>query len=94
MKYLKVHWRQRVFLLSLVSVSISLLMISLELTDWAQQINELGFSHGDNENNGKSIPSAMRYILPFVKELVLIGVPMGLALLWLKILRKLKHKFK
>lgn len=66
-------------------------MVSLELTDWAKQINQLGFSHGVGEDDKKSIPVAMMYILPFIKEFILIGVPMLLTLLWIKVFRKLKR---
>lgn len=85
MKYLKEHWQSRTFILLLISIVLAVLMISLELTDWAQHINQVGYSHGGEEGGKRNIPQIMRYILPFVKELILIGVPLALTLLWLNL---------
>ncbi|MDO6840497.1 hypothetical protein Q4602_13505 [Paraglaciecola chathamensis] len=91
MKYLQYHWKSRTFVVLAISIVVSILLISLELTDWAAQINQQGYSHG---SEGKGIPSALRYILPFVKELVLIGVPLLLSLLLMKVLRWLRRAKK
>jgi len=84
MKHLQINWKSRVTLLLVVSIIISLLMISLELTSWAEQLNQQGsLPHGDGHAGGKGkgdMPSILRYILPFVKEIVLIGVPLFITL--------------
>ncbi len=91
MKYLKTHWKSRLVIVLMVSVAISVLMIVIEQTDWAAKINQEGFSHGENgEPKG---PSFLNYILPFVKELVLIGIPMGISLLILKVSNRKKRLF-
>lgn len=94
MKYLQYHWRSRTFVVLLISVVISVLLIFLELTDWAAQINQQGYSHGGEGGEGNKMPSFLRYILPFVKELVLIGVPMLLTLLVLKLSNITKRKMQ
>lgn len=91
MKYLQHHWRFRVFILVLISCVISILMVGLELTDWAEQVNQQGFSHGEAEGGERKIPVILMYILPFIKEIILIGVPLLLTLLWIKIFGKFKH---
>jgi len=88
MKHLKINWKSRATLLLVVSIIISLLMISLELTSWAEQLNQQGnLPHGDSHGGGHGgdkgkgdMPSILRYILPFVKEIVLIGVPLFITL--------------
>jgi len=91
MKYLQYHWKSRTFVVLAISIVVSTLLISLELTDWAAQINQQGYSHG---SEGEGIPSVLRYILPFAKELVLIGVPLLLSLLLMKVLRWLRRAKK
>jgi len=86
MKHLKINWKSRATLLLVVSIIISLLMILLELTSWAEQLNQQGnLPHGDAHGHGGGkgkgeMPSILRYILPFVKEIVLIGVPLFITL--------------
>ncbi|MGY8896847.1 MAG: hypothetical protein ACKVI8_02360 [Paraglaciecola sp.] len=94
MKYLQYHWKSRTFVVLAISIVVSILLISLELTDWAAQINQQGYSHGSEGGDGKGIPSALRYILPFVKELVLIGVPLLLSLLLMKVSRWIRRAKK
>lgn len=88
MKYLQFRWKPRVTIILLVSIAVSLLLITLDQTQWAQQINLQGYSHGESDGEGRDIPTAMRYILPFVKEFILIGVPLLLTLLLLKVIAK------
>ena len=94
MKYLQYHWKSRTCVVLLISVVISMLLISLELTDWAAQINQQGYSHGGEGGEGNKIPSFLRYVLPFVKELVLIGGPLLLTLLVLKLSSITKRKMQ
>ncbi|MCF2949458.1 hypothetical protein L0668_15165 [Paraglaciecola aquimarina] len=102
MKYLQYRWKSRLLMVLLVSILISLLFITLEQTSWAEQINLQGYTHGENEgstqgNNsgGKpNFPSYLMYILPFVKELILIGVPLLLTLLVTKLFAKFSQKNK
>ncbi|MCJ2376313.1 hypothetical protein LNL84_05635 [Vibrio sp. ZSDZ34] len=89
MKYLKYHWKPRLSVVMTLSIIISALMVMLEMTDFANQINQQGFSHGDGD--GPSGPAALMFILPFVKEIILIGVPMLLALLVMKTLGRKKR---
>ncbi|MBU2871410.1 hypothetical protein [Colwellia sp. E2M01] len=88
MKYLKKDWKFRSSILLIVSVLVSALLILLEMTDWAAQINLNGYSHGSDNEGKKDIPSFLMYVLPFVKELVLIGVPMFISLMLIKLLGK------
>ncbi|MGJ8694072.1 MAG: hypothetical protein ACSHW0_16510 [Thalassotalea sp.] len=89
MKYFQYHWQSRLLIALLVSCTISALLLTLALTSWAVQINQLGYSHGENDGE-RAIPAVLMYILPFVKELILIGMPLLLTLLWLKYLIKSK----
>ncbi|WP_413699555.1 hypothetical protein ACLKMH_19245 [Psychromonas sp. KJ10-10] len=90
MKYLAHQWKFRFTLILLISIMLSVLLVQLDLTLWAEQINQQGFSHGVEE--GKKMPSALKYILPFVKEIVLICVPMFITLLLMKFWASLKRK--
>ncbi len=94
MKHLKQQWKTRTSIVFVVSVLVSLLLVSLELTDWAAQINQQGYSHGAAEGEKPKIASILMYILPFVKELILIGVPMLLALGIAKLLGLIKRVVK
>lgn len=94
MKYLQHRWQSRLLMVMLVSLLVSALLVTLELTGWAEQINQQGYSHGDGDGGERSIPAALMYILPFVKEFILIGVPMLLTLLWIKVFRKVKTAIK
>lgn len=88
MKYLAYRWRARGIVVVSISILLSVLLILLDRTDWAAHINQQGYLHG---GEGNKIPIFLRYILPFVKELVLIGVPLLLTLLFLKIFGMLKR---
>lgn len=89
MKYLQYQWKPRSVIVLVVSIVMGVSMVLLELTDWANQINEQGFSHGDGE--GPDIPSVLKYVLPFIKEIILIGVPMSISLLIMKIFGRKKR---
>lgn len=88
MKHLKPHWQLRSFLILLISAIASILLISLEFTDWAAQINIEGYSHGEAEGERPNIPTVLMYILPFIKVFVLVTVPMFLTLLIIKLWSK------
>jgi len=90
MKYLKTQWKFRLFVVLLLSTLLSIALVSLELTSWATQINQQGYSHSDG--NRKVAPILM-YILPFVKELVLVGIPLIITLLYLKLFDLIKQVF-
>ena len=94
MKHLKQQWKTRTSIVLVVSVLVSLLLVSLELTDWAAQINQQGYSHGAAEGEKPKIAAILMYILPFVKELILIGVPMLLTLGIAKLLGLIKRVVK
>ncbi|KPV90529.1 hypothetical protein AN395_03123 [Pseudoalteromonas sp. P1-30] len=94
MKHLKQQWKTRTSIVLVVSVLVSLLLVSLELTDWAAQINQQGYSHGTAECEKPKIAPILMYILPFVKELILIGVPMLLTLGIAKLLGLIKRMVK
>jgi hypothetical protein len=83
MKYLLNRWKPRSAIILAASLGISIFMIALEMTDWATQINQQGYSHGDGEPSNPA--SVLQYILPFVKEMVLIGVPMSLSLFLMRL---------
>ena len=90
MKYLRYQWKSRFTLILLTSIILGLLLVQLDLIPWAEQINQQGFSHDGEE--GKKIPSALMYILPFVKEIVLICVPMFVTLFFMKFYATIKGK--
>jgi hypothetical protein len=88
MKFLKKNWKSRSTIVVFISLLVGLLMIALEQTQFASDINATGYHHGgDGEGEGRpNIPSAVLFILPFVKALVLIGVPLLIARLIANIL--------
>lgn len=90
MKHLKKHWQKRTFIVLLITVLVGWAMIALELTSWAAAINQAGYSHG--EEGERKIPAILMLVLPFVKELVLIGVPLLLTLGWIKWARMLSGR--
>jgi len=94
MKHLKQQWKTRTSIVLIVSVLVSLILVTLERTDWAIQINLQGYSHGAPEGEKPNIAPILMYILPFVKELVLIGVPMLLTLGIIKLFGLMKKRFK
>ena len=57
MKYLQKHWRSRTAIVLFLSTIVGLLLISLELTAWAAQINHQGYSHGA----GEEVPRMLEY---------------------------------
>ncbi|MBT3135038.1 hypothetical protein KL866_07965 [Alteromonas sp. ALT199] len=90
MKFIKKDWKSRTAIVVGISVCIGLLMITLEQTQFAQDINAAGYQHG---GEGKpDIPAAILFILPFIKALVLIGVPLLIARLLASILRLVSRK--
>ncbi|KHM49906.1 MULTISPECIES: hypothetical protein [Pseudoalteromonas] len=94
MKHLKQQWKTRTSIVLIVSVLVSLILVTLERTDWAMQINLQGYSHGSPEGEKPNIAPVLMYILPFVKELILIGVPMLLTLGVAKLAGLIKGMFK
>lgn len=94
MKHLKQQWKTRTSIVLVISVLVSLLLVSLELTDWAAQINQQGYTHGAADGKKPNITPVLMYILPFVKELILIGVPMLLTLGIAKLIGLIKGMFK
>ncbi|MEH6713065.1 MAG: hypothetical protein V7733_17775 [Paraglaciecola polaris] len=91
MKYLQYQWKTRLVVVLLISIGVSILLMGLDVTPWAQQINLRGYSHGADEGEGPNIPSFLLYVLPFVKELILIGIPLLLTLLWLKLTQVIRR---
>jgi hypothetical protein len=92
MKHLQYNWKSRAFIISIVSIIICILLVSLELTSWADQINQQGFSHGKGGKDKPDLPAILMYILPFFKELILIGVPLLLTLGLMKVPLLIKRK--
>lgn len=91
MKHLKVNWQTRTLIILAVSIAISLLLVSLELTSWAEQINLQGELHSEGGEGKPNMPAVLKYFLPFVKEIVLICVPLFLTLGLMKLSRRLKR---
>ncbi|GGP59435.1 hypothetical protein GCM10009347_27410 [Shewanella algicola] len=89
MKYLQYQWKPRLFYVLAISILVSVMLVSLEWTSWAEQINSQGYTHGEGE--GK-MPSILMYILPFVKELILIGVPMLITVALAKLIGRFKKR--
>lgn len=86
MKFLKKNWKSRSTIIVFISLLVGLLMIALEQTQFASDINATGYHHGGEGEGRPNIPSAVLFILPFVKALVLIGVPLLIARLIANIL--------
>lgn len=91
MKYLQYQWKSRLFYVLAISILVSVMLVSLEWTSWADQINMQGYTHGDGEGKGK-MPSILMYILPFVKELILIGVPMLITVALAKLIGRFSKR--
>lgn len=90
MKFIKIDWKYRTAIVVGISLCVGLLMITLEQTQFAHDINAAGYQHG---GEGKpDIPAVVLFILPFVKALVLIGVPLLIARLLANILRLVSRK--
>ena len=90
MKFVKKNWQSRSAIIVCISLVVGLLMITLEQTPYASDINAAGYQHG---GEGKpDIPAVVLFILPFVKALVLIGVPLLIARLLANILRLVSRK--
>lgn len=94
MKHLTIQWKSRTSIVLVVSLLVSLLLITLELTDWAGEINHQGYSHGSPDGEKPSIAPILMYILPFVKEIVLIGIPLLFTLGIIKLSGLIKRLFK
>ncbi|XQW84020.1 hypothetical protein ACOYR1_12830 [Thalassotalea piscium] len=94
MKYLQYRWKSRLAVVLLISVVVSWLLVTLDQTGWAEQINLQGYSHGEGDGAERNMPSVLMYILPFVKEIILIGVPMLITVLLAKLFTRVKKKNK
>ena len=84
----------KVFKPTLIILLASTLVILIELpmaqTEWADSLRETVSSHREEEAPSEGF----RYVLPFVKEFVLIGIPGGLLLAILRIKKSIKQKKK
>ncbi|NDV91318.1 hypothetical protein GTH32_09020 [Alteromonas sp. 345S023] len=90
MKFLKKDWKSRSTIIVAISLLVGVLMITVDQTQFASEINAMGYHHG---GEGKpDIPAVVLFILPFIKALVLIGVPLILARLIASILRRFSPK--
>lgn len=94
MKHLTLQWKSRTSIVLVVSLLLSLLLVTLELTDWAREINHQGYSHGSPDAGKPNIAPILMYILPFVKEIILIGLPLLLTLGVMKLLGLIKRLVK
>ena len=65
----------------LASTLVILIALPIAQTKWADSLRETVSSHGEEEGPSEGF----RYVLPFVKEFVLIGIPGGLLLATLRI---------
>lgn len=92
MKFVKINWKFRSSVVVAISVILGLLMIALDQTQFANNINAAGWSHGGEGEGRPNIPSIVLFILPFVKALVLIGVPLLLARVMANILGLFSRK--
>ena len=71
MEFIARHWKSRTLTILFLSTLISLLVWSLEFTDWAATVSSLP----QNDEHGERPPGALMMVLPFVKVLVLMTVP-------------------
>lgn len=92
MKHLHVAWKPRLAVILSVSLLLGVFIMTLDQTSWAEHINLQGYSHDGEEGEGRAMPTVLRYILPFVKEFVLIGIPMILTILLTKLVRVFTSK--
>ena len=92
MEFLKRHWKSRTLILIVFGTVVSLLMWSLELTQWAQSMNTPPAVAED----GQRPPPALMIILPLVKVLLMLAVPaslvIGIRALFRVLLKKTKPR--
>ncbi|MDO6694249.1 hypothetical protein Q4574_13225 [Aliiglaciecola sp. 3_MG-2023] len=86
MKFVKKNWKSRSTIVVGISLLVGILMIALEQTQFAIDINSAGWHHGGEGEGRPNIPGAVLFILPFVKALALIGVPLLVARLIVNII--------
>jgi hypothetical protein len=79
-----------ILLASTLVILIALPIDQTEWTEWADGLRETVSSHGDQE----SPSTGFRYVLPFVKEFVLMGTQGRLLLAILRINKSIKQKKK
>jgi hypothetical protein len=93
MTVLKRNWKSRTLWISAISIIAALIMMTLTFTDWADAMRiggELAIQGSDGTQPEREIPAVLMYIVPFIKEFVLIGVPMLLGIGIGRIYKKLK----
>lgn len=83
MTVLKKNWKSRTLWISAISIIVSLIMMTLTFTDWAEAMRiggELAIQGNEGIDPEREMPAVLMYIVPFIKEFVLIGVPMLLGI--------------
>lgn len=92
MKYLQRNWRSRLLMTLLISSLLSILLVALDQSEWAAQVNAQGMESGNGGEHHKGNKSAvLMMILPILKVMILTGVPMFLTILLMKILITFKR---
>ena len=92
MDHLFENWLPRVSVLLIATLVLSFAMMFLHDTAWAESIREVITAEaamGEGEAPpGRQMPVYLIYVLPAIKVLVMMGVPMLLCLSALKLHRK------
>ena len=93
MTVLAKDWKFRMFIILLVLVVTSLLSTSLTFTTWAEEVRMAStvlVEQSSQQEEVQTIPKLLMFVVPFIKEAILIGVPLLLGLLVGKLYGK-KH---
>jgi hypothetical protein len=81
MSILTQSWKQRTSWLVLVSLLVGLLLTLLTFTDWAEGMRIVDAASASQPPEGdRDMPAALMIIAPFIKEFVLIGIPLAMSL--------------
>jgi|GEM_PF-516811 len=84
MERLTENWFSRTLIILVISCLVAWCMYYLEFTDWATAIDATPIDNNAGRE-GQRPAQALLYILPFIKEVVLIGVPLALTVLTKKL---------
>lgn len=95
MTVLAKDWKFRMLIILLVLAVTSLLSTLLTFTTWAEEVRMAStvlVEQGSQQEEVQTIPKLLMFIVPFIKEAILIGVPLFLALLAGKLYARGKSK--
>lgn len=82
MSILTQNWIQRTSWLLLISLGVAGFLALLTFTNWAEsmRIVEVALLSQPSESE-REMAAGIRFIAPFIKEIILIGIPLAISLL-------------